>query len=157
MVRDGTAQDVDLQDVVRDDVLVLRVGDQVPADASIIDGEGLELDESLLTGESHPVSKGPGSEVLSGSSVVAGNGRARVVRVGADSFASKLTAEAKRFSMVNSEIRNSLNRILRWITWLLPPVMILVINGQMQASGGWEQAITTGSWRTASVGRSPAS
>ncbi|MGO4471460.1 HAD-IC family P-type ATPase [Arthrobacter sp. M-10] len=152
VVRDGTAQDVDLQDVVRDDVLVLRVGDQVPADASIIDGEGLELDESLLTGESHPVSKGPGSEVLSGSSVVAGNGRARVVRVGADSFASKLTAEAKRFSMVNSEIRNSLNRILRWITWLLPPVMILVINGQMQASGGWEQAITTGSWRTASVG-----
>ncbi|GAA5198212.1 HAD-IC family P-type ATPase [Arthrobacter gyeryongensis] len=152
VVRDGTAQDIDLQDVVRDDVLLLRVGDQVPADASIIDGEGLELDESLLTGESHPVSKGPGSEVPSGSSVVAGHGRARVVRVGADSFASKLTAGAKRFSMVNSEMRNSLNRILRWITWLLPPVMILVINGQMQASGGWEQAITTGSWRTASVG-----
>ncbi|WP_284752602.1 HAD-IC family P-type ATPase [Arthrobacter sp. efr-133-R2A-120] len=152
VVRDGTAQAVDTQDVVRDDVLLLRVGDQVPADASIIDGEGLELDESLLTGESRPVSKGPGSEVLSGSSVVAGHGRARVVRVGADSFASKLTAEAKRFSMVNSEIRNSLNRILRSITWLLPPLMILVINGEMQASGGWEQAITTGSWRTASVG-----
>lgn len=79
------------------------------------------------------MSKGPGSEVLSGSSVVAGHGTAQVVRVGADSFARKLTAEAKRFSMVNSEIRNSLNRILRWITWLLFPVMFLVINGGILA------------------------
>ncbi|WP_284981686.1 HAD-IC family P-type ATPase [Arthrobacter sp. efr-133-TYG-118] len=152
VVRDGTAQDVEIQDVVRDDVLLLGVGDQVPADASIIDSDGLEIDESLLTGESNPVSKGPGSEVLSGSSVVAGHGTAQVVRVGADSFARKLTAEAKRFSMVNSEIRNSLNRILRWITWLLLPVMVLVINGQMQANGGWEQAIATGRWTAGAVG-----
>ncbi|MFK4299205.1 cation-transporting ATPase E [Arthrobacter sp. GAS37] len=152
VVRDGTAQDIDMQDVVRDDILLLGVGDQVPADASIIDGDGLEIDESLLTGESNPVSKGPGSEVLSGSSVVAGHGRALVVRVGADSFASNITAEAKRFSMVNSEIRNSLNRVLSWITWLLLPVMVLVVNGQMQANGGWEQAIATGRWSTGAVG-----
>ncbi|MCX2749605.1 HAD-IC family P-type ATPase [Arthrobacter sp. MI7-26] len=152
VVRDGVPQDIDVRDVVRDDVLLLGIGDQVPADAVMIDGDGLEIDESLLTGESNPVSKGPGSEVLSGSSVLGGHGRARVVRVGAGSFASKLTAEAKRFSMVNSEIRNSLKRILRWITWLLLPVMVLVINGQMQASGGWEQAIATGSWRTGAVG-----
>lgn len=152
VLREGTAQDIDVQDVVRDDILLLGIGDQVPADAFIIDSDGLEIDESLLTGESHPVSKEPGSEILSGSSVVAGHGSARVGRVGADSFASKLTAEAKRFSMVNSEIRNSLNRILRWITWLLLPVMVLVINGQMQANGGWEQAIATGRWRAGAVG-----
>ncbi|GAA4038485.1 HAD-IC family P-type ATPase [Arthrobacter methylotrophus] len=152
VVRDGIAQDIDVQEIVRDDVLLLGIGDQVPADATIVDGDGLEIDESLLTGESAPVNKGPGSEVLSGSTVVAGHGKARVVSVGSDSFASKMTAEAKRFSMVNSEIRNSLKRILRWVTWLLLPVVLLVANGQMQANGGWEQAITTGTWRSGAVG-----
>jgi cation-transporting ATPase E len=152
VLRDGAVQDIAREDVVRDDVLVLRTGDQVGADAAVLESEGLQIDESLLTGESDPVDKGPGAEVLSGSSVVAGQGRARVVRVGADSFASRLTAEAKRFSLVDSEIRNSLNRILRWITWALLPVMALVVNGQMQANGGWEQAISTGAWRTGAVG-----
>jgi cation-transporting ATPase E len=141
-----------MQDVVRDDLLVLRAGDQVAADAAILQSEGLQIDESLLTGESEPVDKGPGTEALSGSSIVGGQGTARVVRVGADPFASRLTAEAKRFSLVNSEIRNSLNRILRWITWALLPVMALVVNGQMQANGGWEQALSTGTWRTGAVG-----
>ncbi|GAA3315300.1 HAD-IC family P-type ATPase [Arthrobacter ramosus] len=152
VLRDGAVHDLAVEDIVCDDILVLRTGDQVSADAVVLDGDGLELDESLLTGESDPVSKMPDAEVLSGSSVVAGHGTARVVRVGADSYASRLTAEAKRFSVVNSEIRNSLNRILRWISWLLLPVMVLVVNGQMQASGGWEQAISTGNWRTGAVG-----
>ncbi|MDQ0028680.1 HAD-IC family P-type ATPase [Arthrobacter bambusae] len=152
VVRDDTEQNIGMQDVVRDDVLLLGPGDQVPADASIIDGDGLEIDESLLTGESNPVSKGPGSEVFAGSSVVAGRGIARVIRVGADSFASSITAEAKRFSVVRSEIRESLDTILRWITWLLVPAMVLVVNGQMQASGGWEESIATGRWRAGAVG-----
>lgn len=152
VLRDGSVQDIAIQDVVLDDVIVLRTGDQVSADAAVLESEGLQIDESLLTGESDPVDKGPGTEALSGSSVVAGQGRARVVRVGADSFASRLTAEAKRFSLVNSEIRSSLNRILRWISWGLLPVMALVVNGQMQANGGWEQAISTGTWRTGAVG-----
>ena len=152
VLRDGAVQDIAMQDVVLDDVIVLRTGDQVGADAAVLESEGLQIDESLLTGESDPVDKGPGTEALSGSSVVAGQGRARVVRVGADSFASRLTAEAKRFSLVNSEIRSSLNRILRWISWGLLPVMALVVNGQMQANGGWEQAISTGTWRTGAVG-----
>jgi cation-transporting P-type ATPase E len=152
VLRDGLVQDVAVEGVVRDDVLVLRTGDQVAADATVFEGDDLEIDESLLTGESDPVGKGPGMEVLSGSSVVAGQGMARVVRVGADSFASRLTAEAKRFSLVNSEIRNGLNRVLRWITWALLPVMALVVNGQMQAQGGWEQALATGTWTTGAVG-----
>lgn len=152
VLRDDTVQDIAVEAVVQDDILVLRAGDQVSADATMLDGESLEIDESLLTGEADPVLKSPGDSVLSGSSVVAGNGRVRVTCVGAESFASRLTAEAKRFSLVNSEIRNGLNRVLRWITWALLPIMLIVANGQMQASGGWQLAISNGSWRTAAVG-----
>lgn len=152
VLRDGTVQDIAVEAVVRDDILVLRAGDQVSADATMLDGESLEIDESLLTGEADPVLKSPGDRVLSGSSVIAGNGNVRVTCVGAESFASRLTAEAKRFSLVNSEIRHGLNRVLRWITWALLPIMLIVANGQMQASGGWHLAISNGSWRTAAVG-----
>lgn len=152
VLRDGVVQEIDVEDVVLDDVLVLRAGDQVAADAVVLDAEGLEIDESLLTGESDPVGKRAGAEVLSGSSVVSGQGRASVTRVGAESFASRLTAEAKRFSLVHSEIREGLNRVLRWITLALLPIMAIVINAQMHGQGGWQQAIATGSWKNGSVG-----
>lgn len=152
VLRDGAIQDIPTAEVVLDDVILLFAGDQVPADARVHDANGLEMDESLLTGESKPVDKEPGSEVLAGSSVVGGQGRAQVVRVGDDSFAGKLTAAAKRFSLVNSEIRNGLNRVLRWITWGLLPVMAIVVNGEMHAQGGWSQALATGAWKTAAVG-----
>lgn len=152
VLRDSTVQDLDVREVVKDDILILRAGDQIPADAVILEAEGLEIDESLLTGESEPVDKVIDDEVLSGSSVVSGQAWAKVNRVGADSFSSRLTAEAKRFSLVHSEIRQGLNQVLRWITFALLPVMAIVVNGQMQSQGGWEQAITTGTWRTGAVG-----
>ncbi|MHA7276456.1 HAD-IC family P-type ATPase [Arthrobacter sp. Hz1] len=152
VLRDGVVQDIDFSMVVQDDVLVLRAGDQVAADAMILDASGLEIDESLLTGESEPVEKDVGAEVLSGSSVVGGEGWARVTRVGAQSFSSRLTAEAKRFSLVHSEIRQGLNQLLRWITLALLPIMAIVINGQMQSQGGWQLAVATGSWRLGAVG-----
>ena len=152
VLRDGSVQEIPTADVVLDDVLVLRAGDQVTADASVLESGGLESDESLLTGEADPVDKDAGTEVLSGSTIVAGRGTARVVRVGAESFSSKLAADAKRFSLVNSEIRNSLNRILRWLTWALLPVALIVANGEMQSRGGWEQAIASGAWTSALVG-----
>ncbi|XAS65890.1 HAD-IC family P-type ATPase [Micrococcaceae bacterium Sec5.8] len=152
VLRDGTVQEIPTADVVLDDVLVLRAGDQVTADASVLESGGLESDESLLTGESDPVDKDMGTEVLSGSLIVAGRGTARVVRVGADSFSSKLAADAKRFSLVNSEIRNSLNRILGWVSWALLPVALIVANGEMQSRGGWEAAIANGAWTSAVVG-----
>jgi cation-transporting P-type ATPase E len=152
VMRNGAVQEIGVEDVVRDDVLVLRAGDQVPADALVLHGRGLEVDESLLTGESEPAGKSEGTEVLSGSSIVTGEGRATVIRVGAESFASRLTAEARRFSLVHSEIRAGLNRVLRWITWALLPVMAIVVNGQMQDQGGWQEALATGNWKRASVG-----
>ncbi|HEX9228902.1 MAG TPA: HAD-IC family P-type ATPase [Arthrobacter sp.] len=152
VLRDGSVQEIPTADVVLDDVLVLRAGDQVTADASVLESGGLEADESLLTGESDPVDKDAGTEVLSGSILVAGRGMARVIRVGADSFSSRIAADAKRFSLVNSEIRNSLNRILRWLSWVLLPVALIVATGEIQSRGGWGHAIASGAWTSALVG-----
>ncbi|MCY0904309.1 HAD-IC family P-type ATPase [Arthrobacter sp. H14-L1] len=151
VLREGAVQELAVGAVVHDDVLVLRSGDQVPADARVLSAEGLELDESLLSGESDSVGKAAGDDVLSGSSVVAGSGTARVIRVGAESYASKLTAEAKRFSLVNSEIRNAINRIILYITWALIPIVLLTVNGQIQARGGWGPALESGQWKGAVV------
>ncbi|WP_394770302.1 HAD-IC family P-type ATPase [Lacisediminihabitans sp.] len=152
VLRAGEVREIAMADVVLDEVIVLHTGDLVPADAVVLHSEGLEIDESLLTGESAPAEKTVGDEVSSGSTVVAGKGNARVVRVGADSFASRLTVDVKRFSLVNSELRNSVNRVLRWISVALFPLIVIVINGQMQAAGGWAEAIASGAWRHASVG-----
>jgi len=149
--RDGAEAEVAVGDVVLGDTLVLRAGDQVAADAVTLDGHGLQLDESMLTGESDAVEKAPGDRVLSGSIVVGGEGSAVVDRVGADSFANSLAAEAKRFSLVASELRSSINRVLKWVTWFIGPVALLVLNAQMIAQGGWVEAGASGAWRDAAV------
>ena len=126
VVRDGEVSDVAVEGVVLDDLLELRLGDQVPCDGEVRDAEGLELDESLLTGESDPVDKRPDDEVLSGSFVVAGNGRFQATRVGSDAYARKLAAEARRFQLTRSELMDGINTILRIITWILIPVSALL-------------------------------
>jgi cation-transporting ATPase E len=152
VLRAGNVREIAVDDVVVDDVLVLRAGDLVPADAVVMHEDGLEIDESLLTGESGPVAKAPCDDLYSGSTVLAGQGKARVVRVGGESFASRLAADVKRFSLVNSELRNAVGRLLRWITWGLFPMILIVINGQMQAEGGWAEAIRSGAWKHAFIG-----
>jgi cation-transporting ATPase E len=151
VLRDGGEADVAVGEVVKDDVLVLRAGDQVPADAVVVDSAGLQLDESMLTGESDPIDKGEGDEVLSGSIVVGGSGLARADRVGADSFAYRFAGEARRFSLINSELRTGINRVLRVMAWIVGPIALLVVNSQMAANGGWPHAIESGSWRLAVV------
>ncbi|MET4157074.1 HAD-IC family P-type ATPase [Agromyces sp. PvR057] len=149
--RDGEVTEVAVSGVVLDDVLVLRAGDQVPADARVAASAHLQLDESMLTGESDAVDKVPGDEVLSGSVVMAGEGEAVVVRAGADSFANKLASEAKKFSLVASELRSSIDKVLRVVAWIVGPIALLVFNAQMFVFGGWEQAIESGDWRQAAV------
>ena len=151
VLRDGVEADIPVGEVVLDDILVLRAGDQVPADAVVRSTVGLQLDESMLTGESDPIDKGERDEVLSGSIVVGGSGLVRANRVGADSFANRFAGEARRFSLVNSELRTGINRVLRWMAWIVGPVALLVVNSQMVANGGWERAIDSGSWRLAVV------
>ncbi|MBD3940201.1 HAD-IC family P-type ATPase [Microbacterium sp. NEAU-LLC] len=149
--REGAEAEIAPEGVVIDDILVLRAGDQVPADADVIESRGLQIDESMLTGESDAVDKQPGDEALSGSIVVAGEGAARVTRVGADSYANRFAGEAKRFSLVASEVRNSVNRVLKWMSWIIGPVGLLVCNAQMMVFGGWAAAFESGDWVQAIV------
>ncbi len=150
-LRDGGRVSIPLETIVEDDVLLLTTGDQVPADAVVLDGVGLEVDESLLTGESEEVTKTSGDEVLSGSAVVAGTGVVRVVRVGADGYANRLTAAARRYSLVTSELRTGINRVLVAVSWIIVPVTLLLFWSQMHSQGGLQQAIADGSWRRAVV------
>ena len=130
-VREGRTVELAVEAVVVDDMLELRPGDQVVADGSVeIDG-GLEVDESLLTGESLAVEKHPGDPVLSGSVIVAGSGVMRVALVGGDAFAQRLQGDARRFSLVHSELQQGINRILRLVTWVMVPVGLLLIVSQM--------------------------
>lgn len=132
--RDGATVEVRVEEVVRDDLLELAAGDQLPADARVLHAQGLELDESLLTGEAEPVAKEVGQELLAGAGVTGGRALARVIRVGGDTYASKLVVEARKFSLVSSELRESLNRLIKWISWALGPIMVVVIYGQLRAS-----------------------
>lgn len=149
--RDGVELEIAPADVVLDDVLILRAGDQVPADAVVAQGRALQIDESMLTGESDAVDKNHGDEALSGSVVVAGEGDAQVTRAGADSYANKFADEAKRFSMVSSELRTSIDRVLTWVGWGIGPIGLLVLNAQMMVAGGWVQAWESGTWVQAVV------
>ncbi|TQJ31220.1 HAD-IC family P-type ATPase [Microbacterium sp. SLBN-146] len=149
--RDGADVEVPPSDVVVDDILVLRAGDQVPADARIVDSRALQIDESMLTGESDAVDKKPDDDALSGSIVVAGEGDAQVTRIGADSYANRFAGEAKRFSLVSSELRTSINRVLKWVGWGIGPIGLLVLNAQMMVAGGWETAVSSGTWVQAVV------
>lgn len=151
VLRDGAIVRIPVSDVVLDDLLVLAPGDELVADAVVTTATGLGVDESLLTGEAEPVSVGPGRELRSGSFVAGGQGLARVVRVGADSYANRVAADLRAFTRVGSELRLSLARVVRWISWILLPVSLLAFNGQLQALGGWERAFADGSWREASV------
>ncbi|WP_369046330.1 HAD-IC family P-type ATPase [Sinomonas sp. P10A9] len=151
VVRSGAAVEVPPHEVVMDDVVLVRRGDQVPVDGTVLRADDLDVDESLLTGESEPVPKQPGETVLSGSSVVSGSGSFRATALGNGSHAARLTAQAKRFTPVSSELRAALNRVVRWITIALGPMIAIVLNGQMQAAGGWSAALASGAWRDAVV------
>lgn len=151
VLRDGVEAEIHPTAVVIDDILVLRAGDQIAADAEVVHARGLQVDESMLTGESDAVDKHPDDEALSGSIVVAGEGMARVIRVGADSYANRFAAEAKRFSLVSSELRSSINLVLRVVGWAIGPMALLVLNAQMMVFGGWVAAWESGDWVQAAV------
>ena len=131
VVRDGERRELDVEDLVADDLVVLDPGDQVVVDALVLDADGLEVDESLLTGESEPVAKHAGDDVMSGSFVVAGGGSAQATRVGADAYARRLAEEARRFSLVRSELRAGIDQILRLVTFVIVPVAALLVGSQL--------------------------
>jgi cation-transporting ATPase E len=142
VVRDGAVREVAIGEVVLDDVVELEAGAQVVVDGLVVRSQQLEVDESLLTGESDPVAKGSDDEVLSGSFVAAGAGRYVVTKVGADAYAARLTTEARRFTLARSELRAGTDRILTYVTWAIVPTAILLFWSQLQAHDSWRDAMS---------------
>ncbi len=140
--RDGADAEIAPSGLVLDDVVVLRLGDQVVVDGEVLEATGLELDESLLTGEADPVDKKAGDEARSGSFVVSGGGVMRATKVGADSYATALTAEARKFTTTPSELMGSIMRFVRTITWVLIPLGILLFISQLRSAPDWQTALS---------------
>ncbi|MCB1295508.1 MAG: HAD-IC family P-type ATPase [Gordonia sp.] len=129
--RSGVAAEIDPDEVVLDDIIEIGSGDQVVVDGEVVTAAALDVDESLLTGEADPIHKKPGNKILSGSFVVAGSGAYRATKVGADAYAAQLAAEASKFTLVSSELRGGIDKILKVITWLLIPAGVLTIVNQL--------------------------
>jgi cation-transporting ATPase E len=133
-IRSGMSVDLPLDQIVLGDVLEIRRGDQVAVDGTVLTSDGLEVDESLLTGESESVVKSPEDQVLSASIVVAGIGRLQSTAVGERSYARGLEASARRFSLIRSELQQGTNQILRIVTWVMVPTGIALFATQLLQS-----------------------
>ncbi len=141
VVRNGATVEIGVAEVVLDDLLELRSGDQVPADGVLREADGLEVDESLVTGESDPVAKQAGDRVLSGSIVVAGTGWCQATAVGASAFAQRLTDEARKFSVTRSELVDGINRILKYVAIAIAVVGPILFISQSATTATWQDAV----------------
>ena len=133
--------EVPAEQVVLDDIVVVSRGQSVPVDGRVIDESGLEVSESLLTGEADPIHKPPDSLILSGSFVVAGTGRFIATAVGPSSYANRLAAEARKFTLARSDLAAAIDQILRIVTWLLVPTSALLLWSQLQTGRGLSDAV----------------
>jgi len=142
VVRDGTAAEVAIGDVVLDDVVAMAPGEQLVVDAVVLEAAGLEIDESTLTGEAVPVAKREGDAVMSGSFVVAGTGLCRATAVGADSYAARIEREGRRFVRTHSDIMAGINSILKIIAVAMVPVAALTVYNSLQHAEDVETMVT---------------
>lgn len=134
VLRDGMRTELPLEALVRDDVIELGRGDQVPADAAVVSGS-CDVNESLLTGESKLIKKATGDGLMSGSFVNAGTVLARIEHVGAENYAARISAEAKQRKAINSEIMNSLNGIIKFVSCIIFPLGALLFAREFFVSG----------------------
>ena len=140
--RDGSDQEITPREIVLGDLIVLGTGNQLVVDGEIEKSQGLEIDESLLTGEADPVDKQVGDPVMSGSFVVAGAGYMRATKIGRDSFAAGLTEAATQFQTTNSELRDSINKFIKYVSYFLLPVGItLFLSQSIEAQLPLDEAI----------------
>lgn len=151
VIRDGEAKDIEVSQVVLGELLELRSGDQVPADGQVLSSNGCEIDESILTGESVAVRKHENDQVLSGTTVIGGSARIRVTAVGEHSYANRLAMEARKYSVVTSELQEGTNRVLTWISWVIVPMTLLLLWSQLRVAGGISGSLDSGQWKSAVV------
>lgn len=126
-IRDGEKVNIALKDIVLDDAIELSAGSQICADAIVMSGS-LEVNESLITGESDPITKEVGDELLSGSFVISGTAISKVIHVGTDNYATKITQGAKKLKAQNSEIANSLTKFIKIMSFILVPLGIALFS-----------------------------
>lgn len=142
VIRDGKRKKITIEELVKDDIVCLEGGQQILADCELITGDELEIDESMLTGEADPVHKESGDKLYSGSFVVTGEGYAKVVLVGKETYSSQLAEEARKFKIVNSELQDSISKIIKILLWLIGPLGIILIFTQLKLSNStWQEAI----------------
>ena len=134
--------DVALDDLALGDVIEIRSGDQIPADGDVVESHHLDIDASLLTGEADPIAVNAGDHVMSGSTVIAGTGAIRVTAVAAEGYAARLTAEARRFTLVDSPLRNDVNRIVTTVGIAMVPIGIaLALSQLLRTDANWQTAV----------------
>lgn len=140
--RDGTAGEVSTSEIVLDDLMEIGPGDKAVVDGVCVEADGLEIDESLLTGEADPVVKKPGDQIMSGSFVVAGGGAFKATKVGREAYAAQLAEEASRFTLVHSELRTGISTILKYVMWMMIPTAIgLVISQMLVKQHGFKDSV----------------
>lgn len=145
VVRDGEEREIAIKDIVLDDIMILSAGSQICADAIVADGS-IEVNESLITGEPDAIHKNVGDRIMSGSFVVSGKAKAQVEHIGADNFATKISAGAKYFKKPNSEIWRSLMFIVKVMAIVIVPVglALFLVKYFLQNSGDSVQSIIIG-------------
>jgi len=135
VIREGSRAEIPIEQLVLDDVIVVESGNQIGADSIVLSAAGIEVNESMLTGESKPVKKFPGDTLLSGSYLVAGSGVARVEHVGKDNYATQLANKARDKKRASSEMQDSIKRIIQVIGFIIIPVGILLFISQQSIDG----------------------
>ncbi|MBR4306139.1 MAG: HAD-IC family P-type ATPase, partial [Ruminiclostridium sp.] len=130
VIRNGKEEIIAVKDIVMDDLMILGAGNQICSDCIVLQGE-CEVNESLITGESDPVTKKEGDEILSGSFVICGDVKAQVIRIGADNYANKITSGAKYIKKNKSEMLESINYVLKIISICIIPMIILMFSKEL--------------------------
>lgn len=141
VIRDGEVREIDIQEVVVKDTVVLNMGDQVCADSIIMESDGMEVNESMLTGESKPVRKVAGDRVLSGSFLTAGSGVVQVEHVGEDNYAVELVKKAKTKKRASSEMQNTIRKIIKVVGFLIIPIGIMLYLAQQAAGNSFSDCL----------------
>lgn len=141
VMRSGATVNLPTNEIVIDDIIILKQGSQIPTDCIVVDGE-CEVNESLLTGEQDDIHKQNGDTLMSGSFVQSGTCKARVIAVGDDTYASKLMSEAKKFKKSKSELMRSINWIIRIATIIIFPLGILMFKTNMAYATSINEAVT---------------
>lgn len=135
VVRDGVRSEIPIDQIVMDDVIAVESGNQISADSIVLESTGIEVNESMITGESRPVKKKPGDTLYSGSFLVAGSGLGRVIHVGKDNYATELANQAKDKKRATSEMQDSIKRIIKIVGFIIIPVGVLLFLSQRRVDG----------------------